>query len=128
MLPAGVESDPMALDSHHSPQGKGSTGGETGCSWNTSALWLNLFVTRGPGQMVGFKGTHRLVFPQVALKLYTEVSVQLTPKPWSQPLASLLAPSPAADGGQSEKSAPMSLFVLCACESGLNRGEKSKFS
>lgn len=51
----------------------------------------------GPGQMVGFKGSPRLVSPQAALKLYTEVREQLTPKPGSQPLAALLAPSPAAE-------------------------------
>lgn len=57
----------------------------------------------GPGQMVEFKGTHGLVFPQAAFKLYMEVSAQLTPKPRRQPLASLLTPSSAADSGQSGK-------------------------
>lgn len=51
-----------------------------------------------------------------------EVSVQLTPKPQSQPLASLLTPSPAADARQSEK--PVSLFMQYAFELGLNEGKK----
>lgn len=82
----------------------------------------------GPGQMVEFKGIRGLVFPQAAFKLYTEVSVQLTPKPRSQPLASLLTPPSAADSGQSGKSVPMSVSVQRVCKSGLNRGEKSEFS
>jgi len=65
----------------------------------------------GPGQMVEFKGTHGLVFPQAAFKLYVEVSVQLTPKLRSQPLTSVLTPSSATDSGQSLKSVPMSIFV-----------------
>lgn len=81
----------------------------------------------GPGQMVEFKGTHGLVFPWAAFQLYMEVSVQLTLKPRSQPLASLLTPSSAADSGQSGKSVPMSVSVQHACQSGLNRGEKSRF-
>lgn len=74
--------------------------------------------------MVEFKGILGLVFPQAAFKLYTEVSVQLSPKPRSQPLASSLTPSSAADSGQSGKSVPMSVSVQRVCKSGLNRGEK----
>lgn len=124
MLPAGVQLKLMALDSHCTSPGKGNMEGNMGCSWNTIALWLHIFVTRGPGQMVEFKGTRGLVFPQAALKLYTEVSIQLTSKPQSQPLASLLTPSPAADARQGEKLAPVSLFMQYAFELGLNEGEK----
>lgn len=49
VLPAGAELNPMSADSLCSPRGKGSAGGETGCSWNTTALWLSSFVTRVPG-------------------------------------------------------------------------------
>lgn len=65
----------------------------------------------GPSQMVEFKGNHGLVFPQAAFKLYMEVSVELTSKSRSQPLASLSTPSSAADSGQSGKSVRMSTLT-----------------
>lgn len=92
-------------------------------------LWLSSCVTRGPGQMAEFKGTHKIVFPQAAFKLYMEVSIQLTPKPRSQPLASSLTSSSVADSGQSGKSVAVNVSVQHACQSALNRrgNKKSKF-
>lgn len=80
MLPAGAEMNQMSVDSLCGPQIRGAQEVRR-CSWNDTALWLSLFVTRGPHVLArwwSLKELTALVFPQAAFKLYMEVSIKLT--------------------------------------------------